>query len=92
MYNLKMSELVRPSAEYDRRAAIIECFSPDVRNIAQKYTDAEKSEEGSANPVRQSHSREKTARTQDCRSKSSRAHFGRPRSVASEIVHQTGGE
>lgn len=73
-----MGESVRSSAEYNRRAAVIEALragrSPTeiirffgyprstVYDIAQKYADAEKSEEGSANPARQSHSREKTAR------------------------------
>jgi len=66
MYNLKMSELVKPSAEYDQRAAIIEALFAGrssteiiwffgyprsiVCDIVQKYADAEKSEKDSANP------------------------------------------
>lgn len=77
--NLKMSEQIRSSAEYNRRAAIIEGLRAGrsqteiirffgyprstVYDVAAKYFDSEMTEMGSANPTRKSHSKEKSVRT-----------------------------
>lgn len=73
VHNLKMSEQIRSSAEYNRKAAIIEGFRAGrsrtkiirffgyprltVYDVAAKYLASETSEKGSANPTRKSHSK-----------------------------------
>ena len=65
-HNLKIAEMIRTSAEYNRRAAIIESLRAGrsateiirffgyprstVYDVVAKYNASEKSEEGSANP------------------------------------------
>ncbi|XP_072764892.1 uncharacterized protein [Anoplolepis gracilipes] len=74
-----MSEQIRSSAEYNRRAAIIESLRAGhsqteyirffgyprstVYDVAAKFFASEKSTEGSANPTRKRHSKEKSVRT-----------------------------
>jgi len=74
-----MSTQIRSSAEYNRRAAIIEGLRAGrskteiirffgfprstVYDVAAKYLASEASEKGSANPTRKSHSKEKSVRT-----------------------------
>ncbi|CAK9827593.1 Transposable element Tcb1 transposase [Anthophora retusa] len=74
-----MAELVKSSVEYNRRAAIIEALRAGrsaaeiilffkyprstVYDIVQRYAAAEKSEEGSANPTRRTHSKGRSVRT-----------------------------
>jgi len=74
-----MAAMLKPSAEYNRRAAIIEGLRAGrsameiirffgyprstVYDVVAKYTALEKSNEGSSTPARKSHSKERTART-----------------------------
>ena len=75
---LKMAAMLKPSAEYNRRAAIIEDLRAGrsateiirffgyprstVYDVVAKYTALEQSNEGSSMPARKSHSKERTAR------------------------------
>ncbi|EGI70777.1 hypothetical protein G5I_00435 [Acromyrmex echinatior] len=75
---LKMAVMLKPSAEYNRRAAIIEDLRAGrsateiirffgyprstVYDVVAKYTALEQSNEGSSMPARKSHSKERTAR------------------------------
>ncbi|XP_019886946.2 uncharacterized protein LOC109610920 [Ooceraea biroi] len=74
-----MAELVKPSMEYDRRAAIIESLRAGrmtaeiikffgyprstVYDVAKRYAVSEESEEGSYTPARKRQAREKSTRT-----------------------------
>ena len=74
-----MAEMLGTSAEYSRRTAIVESLRAGrsateknrffgyprstVYDIVAKYNASEKSEEGSGNPARKSHSRERISRT-----------------------------
>ncbi|XP_076621600.1 LOW QUALITY PROTEIN: uncharacterized protein LOC143342004 [Colletes latitarsis] len=78
-YNLKMTELVMPSAEYNRRAAIIESLCAGrtpveiikffgyprstVYDVAKRYAASESFEKGSPSPARKVQVREKSTRT-----------------------------
>ncbi|EGI62905.1 hypothetical protein G5I_08738, partial [Acromyrmex echinatior] len=75
---LKMAAMLKPSAEYNRRAAIIEDLRAGrsateiirffgyprstVYDVVVKYTALKQSNEGSSMPARKSHSKERTAR------------------------------
>ncbi|EGI58339.1 hypothetical protein G5I_13554 [Acromyrmex echinatior] len=75
---LKMAAMLKPSAEYNRRAAIIKDLRAGrsameiirffgyprstVYDVVAKYTDLEQFNEGSSMPARKSHSKERTAR------------------------------
>ncbi|EGI60876.1 hypothetical protein G5I_10892 [Acromyrmex echinatior] len=75
---LKMAAMLKPSAEYNRRAAIIEDLRAGrsateiirsfryprstVYDVVAKYMALEQSNEGSSMPARKSHSKERTAR------------------------------
>lgn len=74
-----MAELVKSSAEYNRRAAIIESLRAGrtpveiiqffgyprstVYDVAKRYAASEESEEGSSTPARKMQVREKSTRT-----------------------------
>jgi len=74
-----MSEQIRSSAEYNRRAAIIEGLRAGrsqieiirffgysrsiIYDVAAKYLASETSKKGSANPTRKSYSKKKSIRT-----------------------------
>ncbi|XP_076634304.1 LOW QUALITY PROTEIN: uncharacterized protein LOC143348207 [Colletes latitarsis] len=78
-YNLKMAELVKPSAEYNRRAAIIESLCAGrtpveiikffgysrstVYDVAKRYAASESFEKGSPSPARKVQVRQKSTRT-----------------------------
>ena len=76
---LKMAAMLKPSAEYNRRAAIIKDFRAGrsateiirffryprstIYNVVAKYTALKQSNEGSSMPAKKSHSKERIART-----------------------------
>lgn len=78
-HNHKKAAVLKPSAEYDRRAAIIEGLRAGrsateiirffgyprstVYDVVAKYTASEQSNEGSSTPARKIHSRKHIART-----------------------------
>ncbi|CAK9829643.1 Transposable element Tcb1 transposase [Anthophora retusa] len=79
IHNLKTVAMLKPSAEYNRRAAIIESVRAGrsateiirffgyprstVYDVVAKYNQSEKSNEGFATPARKTHSKKRVVRT-----------------------------
>ncbi|XP_025153568.1 uncharacterized protein LOC109503697 [Harpegnathos saltator] len=79
IHNLETVTILKPSAEYNRRAAIIESVRAGrsateiirffiyprsaVYDVVAKYNESEKSNEGFATPARKTHSKERVVRT-----------------------------
>ncbi|XP_011707025.1 PREDICTED: uncharacterized protein LOC105462195 [Wasmannia auropunctata] len=80
-HNLETVAMLKPSAEYSRRAAIVESVRAGrsvtetirffgyprstVYDVIAKYHESEKSNKGSATPARKIHSKERVVRTPD---------------------------
>jgi len=104
VHNLKMSEQIRLSAEYNGRVAIIENLRGErsqteiirffkysrsiIYDVTIKYLASETFEKGFANPTRKNHLKGNSSNYR----KSSRAHFRGPKAVFDEISKNLEGE